>query len=100
MLATVASSIFLVLGACVVALNWSGVIAGYHLKRKGSQRNISLVPLVAQIFVFVAAVISFRAPSSSLPGWLFLLVAIADPALLSILYLPVLLLRRKRRAQI
>jgi len=93
MLATVASSVLLFLAACVVALNWRGVITSYRLKRQGSLRNVSLIYVVAQILVFVAAVISFRVPFSPLPSWLFLVVALADPALLSIAYLPVFLLR-------
>ena len=100
MLATFTSSALLALGACVVALNWVGVIASYRLKRQGSSRHVSLVHLVPQLFVLVAAIISSRFASPALPGWLFLLVALVDPALYSILFLPVFLLRRRLRAQI
>lgn len=96
----IASLIFLALSACVVVLNWACVVASFRFHRKGIERHVSTVPLLAQIFALVAAAFSLRATSAHIPGWLFWLVALSDAALLQILYVPVFLLRRKFRAQI
>jgi hypothetical protein len=93
-LSIIPSLVFLALGTCSAALNWACVISSYRLRRQGSKQHVSTVPLVPQIFVFIAAV-TLPSTASLLPGWLFWLIAFADPSLYSILYHPVFLLRRK-----
>jgi len=98
-MAVVFSAIALALAACAAVFNWACVIASYRFRRQGVQRHVSTVPIVAQALVVIAAVISARAASPLAPTWLFWLVAFLDPALFSILYLPVFLLRRRFHAQ-
>jgi hypothetical protein len=87
----------LVLAVVVCVLNWGCVIASYRLRRQGSKRHVSTIPLVAQILISLAVLVT--PASSSVPLWLFWVVAFADPALYSILYLPLFLLRRKFSAK-
>jgi hypothetical protein len=96
---TIVSSVILIFAACTVVLNWACVIASYHFRRQGIKRHVSTVPLLAQLLVVVAAIISSRVTPALIPGWLFGLVAFTDVALLQILYHPVFLLRRKLRAR-
>ena len=100
MLASVVSILVLLLAIFTVVGNWACVLATYRLRRQGSKRHVSTVPLVAQVLVAVAAVISHMATSQLLPVLLFWVVALSDPALFSILYLPVFFLLSKFRARI
>ncbi|MEO5558646.1 MAG: hypothetical protein ABIO49_02750 [Dokdonella sp.] len=98
MVANVLSAIFLALAAYIVVLNWACVIATYRFWRGGIKRHVSTIPVLAQILVCAAAIASAQANVAWLPHWSFWLVAFADAALLQLFYLPIFLLRRKRRA--
>ena len=95
----IVSCIVLALGACVVVLNWACVIANIRLRRQGAKRHVSTISFVPQLLVLISAIVSSRLVSPPIPGWVFWLVAFADPALFSILYYPVFLLRKKLGAQ-
>jgi hypothetical protein len=64
--------------------NWCCVLADYRLKRQGSKRHVSTVPLVAQILVVIAALVG---RGSNFPIWIYLIVAFSDPALYLLLSL-------------
>jgi hypothetical protein len=97
--ANIVSVVLLVLAGYVVLLNWAGVIASYRFWRGGVKRHVSTIFAVVQLLVVAAASASAFATSAWLPHWLFWLVALADAALLQLLFFPILLLRRKRRVQ-
>lgn len=96
---TVVSLVALCLSAGVVALNWAYVIANFRFRRQGMARRISLMHLVPQLLVGIAAILSSRTAPSFLPIWSLWLVALADPALLQILIRPLALLRHRARPQ-
>jgi hypothetical protein len=85
----------LTFGIWIVVLNWACAIASYRLQQSRMQRGVCVVPAVAQVLVAAAALVSSLGSSPLLPGWFFWLVALTDVALLQILYLPVLLVRRE-----
>jgi len=87
--------VLLIIAAAVVFLNWGCVVVSLLYKRQGIKRHVSTVPLVAQVFVILAATVQTGASSPWLPGWAFWVVACADVALWSILCLPLFLLRRR-----
>jgi hypothetical protein len=89
------SCVLLGFGLWVVALNWACTVASYRLQQSRMQWGACVVPVVAQVLVGTAALVSSLSASPLLPGWLFWLVAMTDVALLQILYLPVLLMRRE-----
>jgi len=89
------SCVLLALGLWVVALNWACTVASYRLQQSRMQWGACVVPVVAQIFVGVAAIFTSHSAAPLLPGWLFWFVAFADVALLQILYVPVFLLRKE-----
>jgi hypothetical protein len=98
MLANILAVVVLAFGACVDVLNCGCVIANIRFKRQGIKRHVSTQPLLAQIFAYIGALLSSRTLTPLLPGWIFWLVALSDVALLSILYYPIFLIRRKFRA--
>ncbi|MEO5627084.1 MAG: hypothetical protein ABIQ70_13840, partial [Dokdonella sp.] len=97
--ANLLSVIFLTLAVYVVVLNWACVIASYRFWRGGVKRHVSPMFALAQILVLAAAIASKQAPVAWLAHWSFWLVAFADAALLQMLCFPILLLRRRGRAQ-
>ena len=90
-----AAVVFLLLSSAIAVFNWACVIASYRLRHAGIRRHVSCVPVVGVIFVFLAAMLSLRATAPPISGWLLVAAALADPATLSILYLPVFLLGKK-----
>jgi len=87
--------VFLIVAATVVVLNWGCVILSLRYKRQGLKRNVSTVPLVAQIFIILSSIVQARAPGPWLPNWVFWVVACADMSLWSILFLPLRVLQRR-----
>lgn len=86
---------FLLLAILVVALNWVAAGVSLRNKRRGIDRHISPIPIVAQIFAVVAAIGSYFNPAGLIRPWACILVALLDVPLWSLAYLPVYL--RKRR---
>ena len=86
--------VVLALAICVVVLNWGCVIASIRMRRQGLPRHVSTVPLVAQVLVGLALFLSMD-NAVGVPNWVYGCIALADPALYSLLYLPIFLLRRR-----
>lgn len=94
--ATAASAIFLALAAFVVAMNWACLIANLRYRKKGIKKHSSTVPIVAQFFAALAA--NTGSHSGITPILVCVAVALADPALYSLLYLPIFLLQKNSNA--
>jgi hypothetical protein len=67
----------------MVAVNWTCTVANYVLPQR-AKREACVVPLAAQIFVAVAAIISSRATSPLLSAWILWAVALTDVSLLQL----------------
>ena len=78
------SALFLFLALCVAVLNWGHVIANHRFKQRGVQQRISTMPMIAPLFVWVAAVICHPG-SGMLPGWVYLAILLLDTTIYSIL---------------
>ena len=96
---TILSLVALCLAAGVVALNWAYVIANFRVHYQGMGRRISLIHLVPQLLVGMAAIVLPRPAPSFTPVWSLWLVALADPALLQILIRPLVRLRHRARPE-
>lgn len=83
----VLSATFLFAAVFVGAMNWVYLFAGLRSKAAGAEKHTSMVYLVAQILAALGAMFSSKA---SVEAWLsfyvFLGVALTDPALFSLLY--------------
>ncbi len=93
------SVFILVLGAVVAVLNWGCVVASHRFHRRGVKRHVSTIPLVPQLCVVTAAIISSRLVHPLLPDWSLWAVAVLDPSLVQVAYYPVFLLRRRLHAR-
>lgn len=99
MVSTVTSVVLLIAAAYVVVVNWASVYLSYRNLRLGIQKHHSMTPLLSQVFVVLAWLIHQPNAMSWFPVHGFLLVALADPSLWSLLWLPVLLIRRALQAR-
>ena len=95
-MATFIGYFFIVLAVLVAALNWTAILSSRKLKREGSQRHVSTVPLVVQIF---AALSYLVLPQDSMATWLRWAVVIADPSWYFLLSSPITHLANKFRSK-
>ena len=95
----IAGSTALLAAVYVVALNWLAVINWLRSRRTDSPRRSSLVPVLAQVMALASSLALSQSQIVEFPLWLFWAVALADPALLQLLYLPVFLLTKNRKPQ-
>jgi len=89
--------LFLLFGVLVASLNWACIFACYHRHRAGNRSAVSLVPLIGIASIGIAACVSIASTPPLIPGWILALAAMSDPASISLLYLPIFLLRRASR---
>jgi len=83
MISTIATCASLALAGVVCLLNWGYLLANHRRKRQGSKRNVSTIPLVAQVLVLLAASINRQ---SNFPAWVFWAISFSDPALYLLLF--------------
>ena len=77
----VVSSVLLALGCLVLASNFWAIYASARNRRLGINKHVSTVPIVTQILVVLAAMASRHTEQPWVPGWVFWLIAVADPFL-------------------
>lgn len=87
-------SVFLVVAASIVVSNWWLTMKSRRNVRKDIARHHSMVPLVAQILVLMAAIVERRS-GAMIPALLFWTIALSDLSFWVLLSTPVLLLRRR-----
>lgn len=83
--------VFLIFAICVVAMNWSSVIANMRNKRKGVHRHHSIVPIVSFILGALSYIIYPR-PDKGVA----LIIPLLDIANWRLLWLPVAMIRQTR----
>ena len=93
------SVLLLALGAMFAALNWACIAASHRFHRRGVKRHVSTIPLVPQLCVLTAAIISSHLVHPLLPAWSLWAVAVLEPSLFQVAYYPVFLLRRRLHAR-
>jgi hypothetical protein len=70
--------------------NWGCVVVSEINKRKGIDKHSSMIPLFSTVAFYLAfCVYPFHL------AWWIVLVALVDPSLLSLIYLPFFLIRRQ-----
>jgi hypothetical protein len=87
---------FLLLAILVVLLNWIALLVSVRNKRRGIDRHVSPIPIAAQVFGVVGAIISYFNPAEPIRPWAYILVALLDVPLWSLAYLPIYWLKRRR----
>jgi len=95
-IASILVSIVLVLATFIVVVNWASTIQTNLNHMRGIKRNHSMVPVVAQFLVLIAGGIEWLS-GAILPASIFWVIALSDLAFWCLLYLPVYLLRERRR---
>ena len=91
-------SVFLVVAASIVVSNWWLTIKSRRNVRKGVARHHSMVPLVAQILVLMAAIVERRS-GAVISVLLFWTIALSDLSFWVLLSMPVFVLRRRLRSR-
>jgi len=86
----------LALAISVVLANGLSVYVNARNRRRGIERHVSGIPLVAQVLVVLAAMALGVAAGPWLPSWLLWAVALSDAALWRLVGM--LLLRARRRS--
>lgn len=87
--------LLLALGVAANIYNWACALASYRLRRNGSQRHISTVPIVPQIAIGLAVFSSAQSGTSLLPTLPLLAIALMEPSVLYLLHAALLMLREK-----
>lgn len=88
---------FLLFGILAALLNWACIFACHRRRRLGNRNGVSLVPLIGMASIGIAAGVSIASTPPLIPGWILALAALSDPASISLVYLPIFLLRRASR---
>ena len=79
----------------VVGMNWSCVFLNFRNRRRGIDKHHSMVPVVAQVLLVIAAQCSRLEQSPWLPTLAFWILGLADISLWMLASLPFVLLYRK-----
>src|SRR4051812_37194816 len=94
MVSTAISLVLLAAAAYVAAINWASVYFSCRNLRLGIPKHHSMTPLISQVFVVLAWLVHQPTAMPWIPAKAFLLIALADLSLWSLLWLPVVLIRR------
>lgn len=89
-------SIFLVVAVWVVVLNWWYKVESNRNVHRGIDRRHSMVPVVAQVLVLIAALIESQFGAMISSG-IFWVIALSDPSFWGLLFTTVSLLSRRLR---
>ncbi|MBO9663705.1 hypothetical protein [Dokdonella sp.] len=94
-----AAPILLFLAATMAVANLGCVVQSCRLRRSGEARHVSTIPLIGGGWVLLAVAAQWLSDAPPLPGWMFLVVGLADVSTLSLLYLPIHRFRQRLKAE-
>ena len=81
MISCLLATLLIVGAGYVIAMNWIWTIQNVRNRRRGIQRHYSTMPLVAQVLLVIAVLLSGREQSFWLPPFVFWAIGLADVSL-------------------